>query len=411
MTPHLTRRITAALTTAALAVGLTVTAAPAASAEDVPAVTITPLRSAAAGTGPYSAAFSPDGKFLATADRDSKTVSVFTVNQVTGEPSGRVTAATGTGPQSVAFSPDGRFLATADNGNNVVSVFTVDQATGQPSGRLTASSGINPRSVAWSPDGQHLATADYNSNVVSVFTVDPVTGQPSGRVAAATDRYPNSVAWSPDGKFLATANYQSSVISVFTVDHATGQPGGRVAAATGAKPYSVAWSPDGRHLATADYGSNAVSLFSVAPYIAPLTAESGGSISVAVDSMLSLTMADSDVALSGVTGAADTSEPDSQMAYVVTTNNTAGYSVEITADQESLTGATPSNTDVIPVSAITASQDSTGKLSAATPVQLHNQDKRSIEAGDQFVVGFTADIPFVNADTYTGTVTLTATAK
>ena len=145
------------------------------------------------------------------------------------------------------------------------------------------------------------------------------------------------------------------------------------------------------------------------PLIPP--AADSGTATVIVDSSLSLTMTDDTVHLNGLSDADGVNTDDPSMAYAVTTNNTAGYSVAVTADQENLTGATAGNTDVIPVSAITASQDSTGKLSAAIPVQLHNQNSRSVQTGDQFTVGFTADIPFVNADTYTGAVTLTATAK
>ena len=107
----------------------------------------------------------------------------------TGQPCG-----SGCGPWSVAFSPDGKLLATASYCGGSVSVFSVGAGgaltpvtgspfpAGDPGATCTAS-------VAFSPDGKLLATANYvngsdSAGSVSVFSVGadgaltPVTGSP-----------------------------------------------------------------------------------------------------------------------------------------------------------------------------------------------------------------------------------------
>ena len=117
-----------------------------------------PFKTGAAGSVPYSVAFSPDGKFLATANNAGGSVvgsvSLFSVKlggalNLVGPPvpTGAFT------PTSVAFSPDSSLLATANYGSHSVSVFNVTSTgltlLGPPF--TTGSPNESPFSVAFRP--------------------------------------------------------------------------------------------------------------------------------------------------------------------------------------------------------------------------------------------------------------------
>ncbi len=114
----------------------------------------------------WSVAFSPNGKWLASASRD-QTVKVWDVT------SGQVklTLEGHTDPVlSMAFSPDGKRLASA-SGDRTVKVW--DATNGQET--LTLKGHISRvASVAFSADGKRLASASFDQTV-KVWDVIPRT--------------------------------------------------------------------------------------------------------------------------------------------------------------------------------------------------------------------------------------------
>lgn len=136
-----------------------------------------------------------------------------------------------------------------------------------------------------------------------------------------------------------------------------------------------------------------------------------------VESTITLT-GDAAFTLAGLPGG----EPaTSTSALNAETNNTAGYDVTVQADQANLTpdnGALTEadagyNGDVIPVSSLQV-QDSASTLTAlsdTTPVTVHTQGTKSAEGGDALTANYSLVMPFVNADTYSGGLTFTATAN
>ena len=105
---------------------------------------------------------------------------------------------------------------------------------------------------------------------------------------------------------------------------------------------------------------------------------------------------------------------DGVVAMNIKTNNHTGYTVTVQADAPNLTGAIPGNTDVIPVSNIGVRETGGGAftaLSAVAPVTVHSQTNRSAGPGDVIASDFQVAVPFVNADTYSGTLTFLAAAN
>ncbi|GAA2014282.1 DUF11 domain-containing protein [Nakamurella flavida] len=105
--------------------------------------------------------------------------------------------------------------------------------------------------------------------------------------------------------------------------------------------------------------------------------------------------------------------PDSQVtldgAVVMTvlTNSATGYLVTVRARGDRLTGTTPGNTDTIPIGRVgvrgTAQGGDFASLSADTPVVVGERAGPASPGGDAVSNDYRVDIPFVDQDTYSGT--------
>lgn len=201
----------------------------------------------------FSAAFSPDGKRIATASADG-TARIWDVS--TGKELLSVKGSTyEAGSEAghawfAAFSPDGKFLATA-GGDGVARIW--DASTGQ---QLISLEGHRDQifTVAFSPDGNRLVTSS-NDGTAKVW--DVTTGEDLLTVREETDEEGDTVfVWwaifSPDGSQIATAvttDFESGWASVWDVE--TGQKM-MTLPALGPTMRSVAFSPDGARIVTAE---------------------------------------------------------------------------------------------------------------------------------------------------------------
>jgi WD40 repeat protein len=191
----------------------------------------------------WAAAFSRDGKVLATGSDDSREHQTI---KLWDPASGRLLAGwkahTAT-VSSLAFSPDGRVLASGslDSGQEGnPNVILWDANSRRWLANLEGHTGL-VRSVAFSPDGRWLATASDDTTA----RLWDVARKTTRAVLAGHTKNLTCVAFSPDGKTLASA---SNDATVRLWDVATGRDLSTLRDV--GNTLSVAFSPDGSLLAS-----------------------------------------------------------------------------------------------------------------------------------------------------------------
>jgi WD40 repeat protein/serine/threonine protein kinase/Tfp pilus assembly protein PilF len=195
--------------------------------------------------GAASVAFSPDGKWLATAGGQvlaDRPADVTVWDATTGRPARTLRGPVGL-VNSLAFSPDGRTLAAAGvnfrDAFGEVKVWEAASGKGLPPFRGHTRGLLG---LAFSPDGTRLATAslDQTAKVWDVASRrDLLTYHGHGGAVAA-------VRFSPDGRLVASAGFDHT-IQVW--DAASGRRELTLRGHTGV-PAGLDYGPDGRQVAS-----------------------------------------------------------------------------------------------------------------------------------------------------------------
>jgi WD40 repeat protein len=193
-------------------------------------------------------AFSPDGKTLAVVGFDNE---VAFWDTSTGKKQ-RTFAPGLQHLQRVAFSPDGKTLAVSGLDDAILWDVTKDKARTT----LKGHDGLVHR-LAFSSDGKSLVTADTKSAKVTVW--DVATGKPKLELDPDKTmvRDIGGAVLSPDGKTLAIAGF-SLYVHLWDVDK--GVEWGRLAMTEFAQIDSLAFSPDGS-IIVAGCGDGAVRIW------------------------------------------------------------------------------------------------------------------------------------------------------
>jgi 6-phosphogluconolactonase (cycloisomerase 2 family) len=257
----------------------------------------------ATGAGPASAAFSPSGRQLVTADSRADTVTLFSVSTAGVLKQSNAYGTEGR-PVAVMFSPNGRLVVAANGDGSSLTVFKVSGAglelvgslpiqgspvsmsfsstapllvVGTQDGLLVeftvSDDGLAPLSaplvsagpfVAFSPDGTQLVAVS-DSGWASAFSVSPAGVLSRQGLTTEIGTGVSSLAFDPRGGGFVVTNYIYGTVEMDAVskDGAITRAGG---GAIGLGAHAVAFSKRGVVAAVGWGGDGGVSAFSATPF-------------------------------------------------------------------------------------------------------------------------------------------------
>ena len=137
------------------------------------------------GAGPRHFKFGKDGKHGYVINELNSTITVFNYDASRGALAPRQSVSTlptdFTGQSTTAevrVHPNGKFLYGSNRGHDSISVFAIEQTSGELRRiEIVKSGGKTPRNFALSPDGKWLVCGHQDTPLLTVFRVDETTGR------------------------------------------------------------------------------------------------------------------------------------------------------------------------------------------------------------------------------------------
>lgn len=151
-----------------------------------------------------AAAYSRDGKWLAVARQDAKSVTLYDTN--TWKKS-RTLEGLEDLSHAVVFSADSSKVFAASNDG---AIYSWETKSGKPGPRLDAKAGMC-YGLTLSPDGKLLASGHHDQEQVksAIYLWDPATGKQTRTIASDEFVLPNTIVFTPNGKAIAGGYHAS----------------------------------------------------------------------------------------------------------------------------------------------------------------------------------------------------------
>ncbi len=143
------------------------------------------------GTGPRHFAFDPSGKFAYAIEEMGSSLTAFSYDAARGVLHPLETLSTVPKDYKgyndcaeLMVHPSGKFLYGSNRGHNSITVFSIDPVTGTPTPvQYVPTGGKTPRGFGIDPTGSYLIAANQDTNSLVVFRIDAKTGRltPTGQ--------------------------------------------------------------------------------------------------------------------------------------------------------------------------------------------------------------------------------------
>jgi len=228
-------------------------------------------------------------RFAYVANAGDNTISIYTVNVITGQLRANGYISTGGfSPVSITVDPY-QIAYVADAVGNLLA-YTINAATGALT-ELSSSpfvAGSLPNAVTVYPIDKFVYVVNSNANDVEVYAVEATTGAQSllntvrtrsGPLAIAIAKGTTAITYRP--KFAYVANFNSANLFAYTINATTGAltEVSDSPVKTGEYPYSVTVDPFGKFAYVTNYGTSTLSAYTINPTTGLLTEMTGSPFS------------------------------------------------------------------------------------------------------------------------------------
>ncbi len=179
------------------------------------------------GEHPWSLSVDPTGKFAYVTNTDTNNIAMFSIDQTTGRlsrlhthiyPQGIIKLDDQSNPTSMVFDASGKFSYVAEKSSNEMTIFDVNQVTGDLIPRVRkVKVGKDPRKITIK--NGYLYTVNQTSNSISMFKIDPISGDLTRLNPSSIDTGPIPIFMTiePNGKYAYVTNNGDNTISMYAI--------------------------------------------------------------------------------------------------------------------------------------------------------------------------------------------------